>query len=76
MRPQHDLIPFYRHVLRSGDVALARRLGRILLQDPRYHARASAELRGLPVGAHGGHESEGGRLLDGLLDRVGPLDDG
>ncbi len=30
MRPQHDLIALYRHVLRSGDVALARRLGRLL----------------------------------------------
>ena len=47
MRRQHDLIAFYRHVLRSGELALAGRLGRILLSDPRYRDRALIELNGL-----------------------------
>ena len=44
MRAEHDLIALYRHVLRSGDAALAARLGRILARDPRYRDRALAEI--------------------------------
>jgi hypothetical protein len=72
MRPPHDLIAFYRHVLRSGDVALARRLGRTLMGDPRYRARALNEWYRLPC-TDTGHSTAGGLLLDKLLDRVDPL---
>jgi hypothetical protein len=74
MRPQHDLIVFYRHVLRSGDVALSRRLGQTLLRDPHYRARAMTELRRIPCG-EARHSTAGGRMLDSLLDQLGPLGD-
>jgi hypothetical protein len=72
MRPPHDLIAFYRHVLRSGDIGLARRLGRTLMMDPRYRARALTEWRRLPR-SETGHSTAGGLLLDELMDRVDPL---
>lgn len=74
MRPKHDLIPLYRHVLRAGDVRLARRLGRILVRDPRYRERALAELDRLPR-AQIAHLTPGGRLLDRLVQRLDPLGD-
>ena len=74
MRTQHDLIAFYRHVLRSGDVALAGRIGRALVTDPRYRPRVLSELRRLPSG-QAAHSTVGGRLLDSLLDHVNPLGD-
>ena len=39
MAEQHDPIAFFRHVLRAGDVVLARRLGGLLMADPRYRDR-------------------------------------
>jgi hypothetical protein len=71
MRPQDELIALYRHVLRAGDVTLARRLAAALLRDPAYRRRALAELRVVPWAGGSPHETPAGRLLDGLVDRLG-----
>ena len=76
MRTQHDLIAFYRHVLRSGDVALAGRVGRALMKDPAYRRGVLGEVCRLPVRqTENGRSTAGGRLLDSLLDHVDPLSD-
>lgn len=72
MQTQHDLLALYRHLLRSGDVAPARRLGRALVRDSRFRPRALAELRRLPFGEPR-HTTQAGLLLDGLLDDLDPL---
>lgn len=74
MRPKHDLIKLYRHVLRAGDVRLARRLGRILVRDPHYRERALAELEPFPR-EHTAYITPGGQLLDRMLQRLDPLGD-
>ena len=69
MHTKHDPIAFYRHVLRSGDVQLARRLTRVLHADPEYRSQAASVLRALPA-PHGGRTTPGGRMLDELLARM------
>jgi hypothetical protein len=71
MCPQHDPIPFLRHVLRAGDVGLVARLARALRSDPRYRGRVEAELRDLPPPGSA-HTTPGGRLLDQLLVQLRP----
>jgi hypothetical protein len=62
MAEQHDPIAFFRHVLRAGDVALARRLGRLLMADPRYRDLALAELAALGAPGSAGSTPAGAAL--------------
>ena len=64
------LLGIYRFALRTGDRALARRLGRAVRDDPALRQEADLSLRGMPRGPVR-WSAAGERIVRRVMDRIG-----
>jgi len=70
MTSQHDPIRFLHFVRRSGDLAFARHIAKLLRGDPHLRDRIDRELRSLPRDP--GATSRGAaRVLGSVVERLG-----